>query len=91
MILSYNKLLHKVILITFALLLYKVKNSFMAEKTTKTIKVQPKHRQLSFGNYKIVPWLTISGVWLEQNGFKAGDTVIITVEQNQLTIKTNEQ
>ncbi len=59
----------------------------MAEKTTKTIKLQPKHRALAWGNYKVVPWLTISGVWLEQNGFKAGDTVTITVEQNQLIIK----
>ena len=59
----------------------------MAEKTTKTIKLQPKHRALSWGNYKVVPWLTISGVWLEQNGFKIGGTVIITIEENQLIIK----
>jgi hypothetical protein len=59
------------------------------EKQTKQIKLQPKHRALSLGNYKIVPWLSLSGVWLEENGFKAGDTVTITVEKNQLTIKTN--
>ena len=58
----------------------------MAGKTTKTIKLQPKHRALSWGS-KIVPWLSVSGVWLEQNGFKAGDTVIITIENNQLIIK----
>jgi len=63
----------------------------MNMKKTKQIKLQPKHRALSWGNYKVVPWLTISGVWLEKNGFKAGDTVIITIEQNQLTIKTNQQ
>jgi len=56
---------------------------------TKQIKLQPKHRTLSWGKIKIVPWLSVSGVWLEQNGFKAGDTVTITVEQNQLIIKTN--
>ena len=68
--------------------MYKMaKNNFMAEKTTKTIKLQPKHRALSWGNYKVVPWLTISGVWLEQNGFKIGGTVIITIEENQLIIK----
>ena len=64
-------------------------NNFMAGKTIKQIKLQPKHRALSWGSYKIVPWLSISGVWLEQNGFKAGDTVTITVEQNQLIIKSN--
>ncbi|MBY0282043.1 MAG: type I toxin-antitoxin system SymE family toxin [Alphaproteobacteria bacterium] len=51
------------------------------------MKLQPKHRALSWGNYKVVPWLTISGVWLEQNGFKAGETVSITIEKNQLIIK----
>lgn len=59
---------------------------FMQEKQTKKIKLQPKHRALAYGQ-KIVPWLTISGVWLEQNGFKAGDTVTITAEKNQLIIK----
>lgn len=59
----------------------------MAEKTIKRIKLQPKHRALAWGNYKVVPWLTISGVWLEQNGFKIGGTVIITIEENQLIIK----
>jgi toxic protein SymE len=57
------------------------------DKTTKKVKLQPKHRQLSWGNQKIVPWLTISGVWLEQHGFKAGQMVSITIEQNQLIIK----
>lgn len=60
----------------------------MTEKTTRKVKLQPRYRALAWDNEKIVPWLTLSGVWLEQNGFKAGDTVTITVEQNQLTIKT---
>ena len=59
----------------------------MAEKTTKKIKLQPKHR--AYGQ-KIVPELKVSGLWLEQHGFRAGETVTITVEQNQLTIKTNQ-
>lgn len=57
------------------------------EKKTKKVKLQPKHRALAWGSYKIVPWLTVSGVWLEQNGFKAGETVSITIEKNQLIIK----
>jgi hypothetical protein len=55
-------------------------------QTKKQIKLQPKHRALAWGS-KIVPWLSVSGVWLEQNGFKAGDIVIITIEENQLIIK----
>ncbi len=62
----------------------------MAEKNTKKIKLHPKHRALSWGNYKIVPWLTISGIWLEQAGFVIGAYVEITIEQNQLIIKSNQ-
>lgn len=57
---------------------------------TKQIKLQPKHRTLTWGNQKIVPSLTLSGIWLEENGFKAGETVTILVEQNLLIIKPNE-
>lgn len=59
-------------------------------QTTKQVKLQPKHRTLTWGETKIVPCLTLSGAWLEQHGFKAGETVTITIEQNQLTIKTNQ-
>jgi hypothetical protein len=63
----------------------------MQQKKTKQIKLQPKHRYLSWGKIKVVPWLGISGVWLEENGFKAGETVSITIEKNQLTIKSKQQ
>ncbi len=59
----------------------------MAKKTTKKVKLQPKHRQLTWGNQKIVPELRINGNWLSDHGFKAGGIVTITVEQNQLIIK----
>jgi len=62
----------------------------MATRNDKQIKLQPKYRALAWGKQKIVPRLTISGVWLEQNGFKVGETVTITVEQNQLIIKANQ-
>jgi hypothetical protein len=52
---------------------------------TKTIKLQPKLRQLA-DSTKIVPELKISGVWLEKIGFKAGATVHITVKEKQLII-----
>jgi toxic protein SymE len=59
----------------------------MADKQKKTAKLQPKHRQLAWGS-KTVPWLTLSGIWLEENGFKIGQQVEITVKQNELIIKT---
>jgi hypothetical protein len=59
----------------------------MINKKTKQIKLQPKHRTLSWGKMKIVPQLLISGVWLEKSGFKAGDTVTITINKNELIIK----
>lgn len=52
----------------------------------KQVKLQPKHRALVYSE-KIVPELKVSGVWLEEAGFKAGVQVSITIEQNQLTIK----
>ena len=52
----------------------------------KKVKLQPKHRQLAYST-KIVPELKISGVWLEEIGFKAGDTVNITVREELLIIQ----
>lgn len=62
----------------------------MTTKSTRKIKLQPKSRvsQESFTGFKSVPWLNVSGVWLEHAGFKAGDTVTIIVEPNQLIIKS---
>lgn len=59
----------------------------MTDKQKKTVKLQSKHRQLSWGS-KTVPWLTLSGIWLEENGFTIGQQVEITVKQNELIIKT---
>lgn len=61
---------------------------FMASKDTKALKIQPRYRKGAYSS-KIIPELKLSGVWLEAVGFKAGQTVTILVEQNQLTIKTN--
>jgi len=52
----------------------------------KQVKLQPKYRALSYGQ-KIVPELKISGVWLEQLGFKAGESVSITVREELLIIQ----
>lgn len=58
-------------------------------KQTKKVKLHGKYRALQQGwpAGKYVPWLNVNGVWLERAGFKVGDTVEITVENNMLTIK----
>lgn len=58
-------------------------------KKTKQIKLQPKHREQS-GGQKIVPWLNVSGVWLEELGFKVGDMVSITTREKLLIIEPLE-
>ena len=64
----------------------------MAEKKTRKIKLHAKYRALQTGwqGGKKVPWLNVSGVWLEQAGFAIGAYVEITIEQNQLIIKSNQ-
>ncbi len=59
------------------------------EKKTRLIKLHGKYRSLQTGwqRGKEVPWLNVSGVWLEAAGFKVGDPVEITVENKTLTIK----
>lgn len=59
----------------------------MKKSENRTVKLQPKHRQLSWGNRRIVPELRVNGVWLERHGFKAGGLVEITVRENELVIK----
>lgn len=61
----------------------------MANKSIRQIKLQPKSRacQSSYNGLKSVPWLNVSGVWLEQAGFQAGSKVEITVAEKQLIIK----
>jgi hypothetical protein len=59
----------------------------MSAPKPKKVKLQPKHRVLVYGQ-KVVPWLSVSGVWLAQAGFNVGDQVEITVSENQLVINT---
>ena len=61
--------------------------------TKRTVKLQPKHRELAQRRTKIVPELRVNGIWLEEHGFTAGCKVQITVKQNELVItptKTQE-
>lgn len=59
------------------------------EKKTKKVRLHAKWRELQTGwrRGKDVPWLNVSGVWLQQAGFNVGDAVEITVENNMLIIK----
>lgn len=60
----------------------------MAKKERK-LKLQPEYRATNTGNrLKTVPSLKLSGVWLEQSGFKAGHQVTVTVMDEELIIKT---
>lgn len=58
----------------------------MHSKTTRHVKLCGKYRVVSGGWNKQVPWLTVSGVWLEAAGFKAGDEVEIVVKVHELLI-----
>lgn len=61
----------------------------MATVNNRKIKLQPRYRESS-GGLQIVPWLTVSGVWLQELGFKAGDTVRITTREKLLIIEPLE-
>ena len=52
----------------------------------KKVKLQPKYRELAHSQ-KTVPELKISGVWLEDLGFKPRATVNITACEGELIIK----
>ena len=61
----------------------------MAQTTMiRRIKLQGKYRprQTAYTGLQEVPWLNVSGLWLEAAGFKAGDRVEITVTANTLVI-----
>jgi toxic protein SymE len=62
----------------------------MIAKNRRQVKLHTKYRPLAghrWPDYKQIPWLNVSGVWLERAGFHAGDAVEITVTENQLVIK----
>jgi toxic protein SymE len=62
----------------------------MNTRNTRQVKLHTKYRPLTgnrWPDYRQVPWLNVSGVWLERAGFRAGDAVEITVAENQLIIK----
>lgn len=63
----------------------------MLKEKVRQVKLHSRFRAVQRGctgsGYKEIPWLNVSGIWLEQAGFPVGDAVEITVEQNTLLIK----
>lgn len=61
----------------------------MATKNYKQVKVHGRYRscEQSVTGNRAVPWLNVSGVWLEELGFKVGDQVRITTRDKLLIIE----
>lgn len=60
----------------------------MADKNRKVkLHSQSRPSQQSCNGIKQVPWLNVSGVWLEQAGFNIGLQVEIIVRDQELIIK----
>lgn len=60
----------------------------MARKVNNVrfIKLQGKAHPRDYHHYKILPWLNISSVWLQEAGFNIGDQLEVSVGQGQLVI-----
>lgn len=61
----------------------------MSTKSNRQLKVYQQYRSLSSGT-RIVPELRLTGVWIEQLGFKIGETVNITMRDRLLIIEPIE-
>jgi hypothetical protein len=64
-----------------------------AQITIRRVRLQAKYRPWTshWQGVKQVPWLTVSGVWLEKAGFQVDDPVEITVRDHELIIKNCAQ
>ena len=60
----------------------------MSKTSIRQLKLQRKYqpRQKERNGSKEVPWLNLSGLWLERAGFRTGDRVEIRVTNHQLVI-----
>jgi len=56
------------------------------KKRVRHLKVHSRYHSRSYNQYRNVPWLNISGVWLEEVGFNIGDGITVSIEANQLII-----
>ncbi len=66
----------------------------MAKKNNKQVKVQAKYRpsqsRCMGASGKNVPWLNLSGVWLEEAGFNIGDMVSVVRRSGLLLLERIE-
>jgi hypothetical protein len=60
-------------------------------KNLRKLKLQKEFSQRNYRQYRIVPRLKLSGIWLEKIGFNIGDTVQVIVKKTELIIKTQKQ
>lgn len=54
----------------------------------KTIKIQYRNRvsRSNYGRYTAVPWINLSGLWLEQQGFSIGSVLDVELEENRIIL-----
>ena len=60
----------------------------MKQKSVRQVRVYGKYRRFSshWNGGRDLPWVTMSGLWLEQAGFTIGDHLRISVENKKLII-----
>jgi len=58
----------------------------MEQKNIKQVKLHYKSRLNTKQLNRDVPWLNVSGLWLERAGFGIGQQIEIAVENRKLTI-----
>jgi toxic protein SymE len=60
----------------------------MAQKTIKLVKLHGKyHYRCGRFTGRELPWLNLSGVWLEKAGFAVDQAIEVTVSRRKLIIK----
>ncbi|TWF39567.1 type I toxin-antitoxin system toxin SymE [Chitinophaga polysaccharea] len=57
---------------------------------SKTARIHARGGERADGR-KTVPWLNLSGIWLEKAGFDIGDGISISVAPNSITITVTEK
>jgi hypothetical protein len=63
----------------------------MKRRTKQSKKVKMAARWRKGGNgYELVPWLTLSGKWLGENGFEIGEILKVTCRERLLVIEVAE-
>ncbi len=56
----------------------------------RRIKVQEKHISRAYQQYSVFPEIRLSGKWLQDSGFTAGQTVTILHEKNRIVIMAGQ-